>query len=81
MGVKDLLKAVQSEARVKMITDFRGKRIAIDASGIYHFSLFLVHNLPSDSNFKIRYVGVLNVRLFDSRTYIVQFPLVYSMDA
>ena len=42
MGVKDLLKAFQSEARLKMITEFRGKRIAIDASGILRRILFLL---------------------------------------
>lgn len=54
MGIKDLLKALQSEARVKMITDFRGKRIAIDASGTCHKSLSLsLHSLPQISKFQI----------------------------
>lgn len=40
MGIKDLLKAFQSETSQKLITDFKGKRIAIDASGWLHKGLY-----------------------------------------
>jgi len=40
MGIKDLLKALSSESTPKLITDFRGQRIAIDSSGWLHKGLF-----------------------------------------
>jgi XPG N-terminal domain len=40
MGIKDLLKALAPDSIQKLITEFKGKRIAIDASGWLHKGLF-----------------------------------------
>ena len=40
MGIKDLLRALSSEMTSKLITDFKGKRIAIDSSGWLHKGLY-----------------------------------------
>lgn len=40
MGIKDLLRALSSESTPKLITDFKGQRIAIDSSGWLHKGLF-----------------------------------------
>jgi hypothetical protein len=40
MGIKDLLRALSGESVPKLITDFRGQRIAIDASGWLHKGLY-----------------------------------------